>query len=163
METRFIVPGGMVASLDFVEGIFGNGGDPYLPENDASLAPEQLDRAHRLRHPRPHLTRLTKKVLGLPHVTEASDRQKRDGMCWEKDDERYNDGRAFKICARDARGVIVTVIADTYFGYCKKEIKTQISYSARTCSATPEEEHRRRRAGLRQLQPGPGVHGDLLR
>ncbi|HMQ39084.1 MAG TPA: hypothetical protein PKA07_16100, partial [Micropruina sp.] len=30
METRFIVPGGLVANLDFVEGIFGNGGDPYL-------------------------------------------------------------------------------------------------------------------------------------
>ncbi|HOQ54660.1 MAG TPA: hypothetical protein PLF56_13740, partial [Micropruina sp.] len=28
METRFIVPGGLVANLDFVEGIFGNGGDP---------------------------------------------------------------------------------------------------------------------------------------
>ena len=52
METRFIVPGGLVANLDFVECIFGNGGDPYLPENDASLAPETLDRPHRLRHPR---------------------------------------------------------------------------------------------------------------
>ena len=40
METRFFVPGGLVANLDFVEGIFGNGGDPYLPENDASLDPE---------------------------------------------------------------------------------------------------------------------------
>ena len=40
MEIRFIAPGGLVSNLDFVEGIFGNGGDPYLPENDASLAPE---------------------------------------------------------------------------------------------------------------------------
>ena len=39
METRFIVPGSMVANLDFVEGIFGNAGDPYLPENDAALDP----------------------------------------------------------------------------------------------------------------------------
>ena len=39
METRFIVPGGLVSNLDFVESIFGNGGDPYLPENDASLNP----------------------------------------------------------------------------------------------------------------------------
>jgi hypothetical protein len=30
---------GMVANLDFVESIFGNAGDPYLPENDASLDP----------------------------------------------------------------------------------------------------------------------------
>ena len=31
METRFFVPGGLVANLDFVESIFGNAGDPYLP------------------------------------------------------------------------------------------------------------------------------------
>jgi len=35
METRFFVPGALVANLDFVESIFGNAGDPYLPENDA--------------------------------------------------------------------------------------------------------------------------------
>ena len=52
MEMRFIAPGGLVANLDFVEGIFGNAGDPYLPENDASLDPGDLDRAHRLRDPR---------------------------------------------------------------------------------------------------------------
>ena len=36
--------------------------------------------------------------------------------------------------------VIVTVIADTYFGYCKKEVKTQISYSA-NLFGNAEEEH----------------------
>jgi hypothetical protein len=116
METRFIVPGGTVANLDFVEGIFGNGGDPYLPENDASLAPETWTGHTGCVILAPHLTRLTKKALGLPHVSEATDRQQRDGMCWEQEDEPYNGGRAFKICARDARGVIVTIIADTYFG-----------------------------------------------
>lgn len=140
METRFIVPGGTVANLDFVEGIFGNGGDPYLPENDASLAPETWTGHTGCVVLAPHLTRLTKKELGLPHVSEATDRQQRDGMCWEQDDEPYNGGRAFKICARDARGVIVTVIADTYFGYCKKEVKTQISYSA-NLFGNAEEEH----------------------
>ena len=55
-------------------------------------------------------------------------------------DELYNDGQAFKICARDARGVIVTLIADNYFGYCKKEVKTQISYSA-NLFGNAEEEH----------------------
>ena len=30
-------PASLVSNLDFVEGIFGNGGDPYLPENDAAL------------------------------------------------------------------------------------------------------------------------------
>ncbi|HSO65844.1 MAG TPA: hypothetical protein VLQ78_12165, partial [Ornithinibacter sp.] len=140
METRFIVPGGTVANLDFVEGIFGNGGDPYLPEHDASLAPETWTGHTGCVILAPHLTRLTKKELGLPHVSEATDRQQRDGMCWEQEDEPYNGGRAFKICARDARGVIVTVIADTYFGYCKKEVKTQISYSA-NLFGNAEEEH----------------------
>jgi len=119
METRFIVPGGMVANLDFVEGIFGHTGCVILA---------------------PHLTRLTKKELGLPHVSQATDRQKRDGVCWAQEDELYNGGRAFKICARDTRGVIVTVIADSYFGYCKKEVKTQISYSA-NLFGNAEEEH----------------------
>jgi phosphoenolpyruvate carboxykinase (diphosphate) len=140
METRFIAPGGLVANLDFVEGIFGNGGDPYLPENDASLAPETWTGHTGCVILAPHLTRVTKKDLGLPHASQATDRHKRDGMCWEAEDELYNGGRAFKICARDARGVIVTVIADTYFGYCKKEIKTQISYSA-NLFGNAEEEH----------------------
>ncbi|HET9656477.1 MAG TPA: hypothetical protein VFP72_14060, partial [Kineosporiaceae bacterium] len=140
METRFIVPGGLVANLDFVEGVFGNGGDPYLPENDASLAPATWTGHTGLVVLAPHLTGLTKKELGLPHLSLATPRQRRDGMCWEQEDERYNGGRAFKICARDARGVVVTVIADTYFGYCKKEIKTQISYSA-NLFGNAEEEH----------------------
>ncbi len=37
MEIRFFAPGGLVSNLDFVESIFGNAGDPYLPENDAAL------------------------------------------------------------------------------------------------------------------------------
>ncbi|MFT4217531.1 MAG: hypothetical protein QM619_10165 [Micropruina sp.] len=140
METRFIVPGGLVANLDFVEGIFGNGGDPYLPEHDASLDPGTWTGTTGCVILAPHLTTLTKKSLGLPHVDEATDRQKRDGMCWSSPDERYNGGQAFKVCARDARGVMVTVIADNYFGYCKKEVKTQISYSA-NLFGNVEEEH----------------------
>ena len=50
-------------------------------------------------------------------------------MCWKSPDETYNDGRAFKITCRDETGVIVTLIADNYYGYCKKEVKTQISYT----------------------------------
>ena len=52
----------------------------------------------------------------------------------EKEDELYNNGGAFKLTCRDESGVIVTIIADNYFGYCKKEVKTQISYAA-NCSA----------------------------
>ncbi|MGB6920999.1 MAG: hypothetical protein WBD92_07620, partial [Methylovirgula sp.] len=37
MEVRYFVPGGLVSNLDFVESIFGNAGDPYLPANDAAL------------------------------------------------------------------------------------------------------------------------------
>ena len=140
METRFIVPGGLVANLDFVEGIFGNGGDPYLPENDASLDPGTWTGTTGCVILAPHLIRLTKKELGLPHADAATERQKRDGMCWTSADERYNGGQAFKVCARDARGVIVTVIADNYFGYCKKEVKTQISYTA-NLFGNVEEEH----------------------
>ena len=37
LEIRFFAPGGLVSNLDFVESIFGNGGDPYMPGNDAGL------------------------------------------------------------------------------------------------------------------------------
>ncbi|MFP5415939.1 MAG: hypothetical protein ACLGHZ_03540 [Actinomycetes bacterium] len=140
LEVRFIVPGGMVANLDFVESIFGNGGDPHLPENDASLNPAGWTGHTGLVVLAPHLTRLTKKELGMPHVSAATPRQNRDGQCWESEDERYNGGQAFKLCLRDERGVIATVIADNYFGYCKKEVKTQISYSANLVG-NAEEEH----------------------
>ena len=140
MEIRFIAPGGLVANLDFVEGIFGNGGDPYLPENDASLAPESWTGHTGCVILAPHLTRLTKKELGLPSWEDASERERRDGQCFKDEAELYNDGKAFKVCARDERGVIVTVIADNYFGYCKKEVKTQIGYSANLFGCV-EEEH----------------------
>ncbi|WP_133246063.1 hypothetical protein [Ancrocorticia populi] len=140
METRFIAPGTLVANLDFVEGIFGNGGDPYVPEYDASLNPETWTGHTGLVVLAPHLTKLTKKELGLPHYDEATERQRRDGQCWKDPQELYNNGGAFKCCARDERGVITTVIADNYFGYCKKEVKAQISYSANLLGLV-EEEH----------------------
>ncbi|GAA1750172.1 hypothetical protein [Nostocoides vanveenii] len=140
METRFIVPGSMVANLDFVEGIFGNAGDPYVPENDSALDPLHWTGHTGLVILAPHLVSATKAALGLPHRDKATDRQIRDGMCWTDPAERYNGGKAFKVCARDERGVIVTIIADNYFGYCKKEVKTQISYSANLFGGA-EEEH----------------------
>ncbi|MCU7939710.1 MAG: hypothetical protein KZQ64_16680 [gamma proteobacterium symbiont of Bathyaustriella thionipta] len=66
--------------------------------------------------------------------------QRQDHMCWHDEDEYYNDGQAFKIVCRDMNGVMVTVIADNYFGYSKKEIKSQISYSANLFGGC-EEEH----------------------
>ena len=139
-EVRFFAPGKLVANLDFVESIFGNAGDPFVPANDA-----RIDVKHWSGHTgcvilAPHLIRLTKKELGLPHVTAATERQQRDGMCWEDENELYNDGGAFKVTCRDHRGIIVTLIADNYFGYCKKEVKTQLSYAANLMGMC-EEEH----------------------
>ncbi|MGI4787293.1 MAG: hypothetical protein ACRYFS_00440 [Janthinobacterium lividum] len=140
MELRFLVPGNLVSNLDFLERIFGNAGDPHLPENNAGL-----DIEHWTGHTgyvilAPHLTTLTKKSLGLPHFDDASERQKRDRMCWASPDERYNNGDAFKVTARDTQGVMVTVIADNYYGYCKKEVKTQINFAANLMGMV-EEEH----------------------
>ena len=88
----------------------------------------------------PHLVGIPKKALGLPHVSEATERQRRDGMCWTDEAEPYNGGRAFKVVCRDERGVMVTIIADNYYGYCKKEVKTQISFAANLYGSC-EEEH----------------------
>ncbi|VEI02034.1 Uncharacterised protein [Acidipropionibacterium jensenii] len=140
METRFFTPGGLVSNLDFVEGIFGNAGDPLLPANDAALAPTSWTGHTGCVILAPHLSLLTKKELGLPHVDQATERQRRDGMCWSSEEECYNEGKAFKLCARDESGVIVTIIADNYYGYCKKEVKTQIGYSANLFGIS-EEEH----------------------
>ncbi len=140
MEVRFFAPGNLVSNLDFVEAIFENAGDPILPENDSAL-----DSDHWTGHTgciilAPHLIKVTKKAAGLPAFEAATDRQKRDGMCWKKEDELYNGGNAFKLTCRDETGVIVTIIADNYYGYCKKEVKTQLSYAANLFGLA-EEEH----------------------
>ncbi len=88
----------------------------------------------------PHIVGMRKVDLGLPHFDQATERQRRDGMCWRDEAEIYNDGRAFKIACRDRRGVMVTIIADNYYGYCKKEVKTQISFAANLFGLC-EEEH----------------------
>ena len=140
METRFFAPGGLVANLDFVESIFGNAGDPFLPENDAALDFDQWTGHTGCIILAPHLVDCRKKDLGLPHFNDASERQRRDGMCWKHEDELYNDGKPFKLVCRNMQGIIVTLIADNYFGYSKKEIKSQISYSANLFGGC-EEEH----------------------
>ncbi len=140
METRFFAPGALVSNLDFVERIFGNAGDPHLPENDAALDPEHWTGHTGCVILATHLTKLTKRELGLPKWEDANERQRRDKMCWKNPDELYNDGVAFKLSARDANGVMLTLIADNYFGYCKKEVKTQISFAANLLGRC-EEEH----------------------
>ena len=140
LEVRFFVPGNLVSNLDFVESIFGNAGDHNLAQNDAAL-----DTEHWTGHTgcivlAPQLKELKKKDIGLPHFDNATERQKKDQMCWKDENELYNEGGAFKITCRDDRGVVVTLIADNYYGYSKKEIKTQISYSANLFGLV-EEEH----------------------
>jgi len=156
LEVRFFAPGTLVSNLDFVESIFGNAGNPNLAHNDAAL-----DTEHWTGHTgcivlAPQLKLLKKKDVGLPHFDDATTRQKNDGMCWKDENELYNDGGAFKITCRDDRGVVVTLIADNYFGYSKKEIKTQISYSANLFGLV-EEEH----AGGAIAYPR-GVMGDIV-
>lgn len=140
MEIRFFAPGNLVSNLDFVESIFGNGGNPHLASFDAALDTEHWTGHSGCVILAPHLVRLTKKELGLPHWDMANDRQRREGMCWKDPAELYNNGQAFKLTARDESGTIVTILADNYYGYCKKEVKTQISFSANLYGLA-EEEH----------------------
>ncbi len=140
METRFFAPASLVSNLDFVESIFGNGGDPYLPENDAGLDVEHWTGHTGCVILAPHLVTLRKRDVGLPHWDDASESQRRDGMCWKTDDECYNDGVPFKLTYRTSDGVMVTLISDNYFGYCKKEVKTQLNFAA-NLYGNVEEEH----------------------
>ena len=140
METRFFAPGGLVSNLDFVESIFGNAGDPFLPENDSGLDVDGWSGHTGAVILAPHLESVTKKQVGLPNVRNATERQRRDGMCWEDEGEIYNAGSPFKLTCRTKDGVIVTLISDNYFGYCKKEVKTQLSFAANLLGNI-EEEH----------------------
>lgn len=140
MEIRFFAPGSLVSNLDFVESIFGNGGSPYHIQNDAGLDYESWSGHTGCVILAPQLCKVTKKEVGLPHISTATERQKRDNMFWEDESELYNNGVPFKLTMRTEEGVIVTVIADNYFGYSKKEVKTFISY-ATNLLGNAEEEH----------------------
>lgn len=140
MEIRFFAPGGLVSNLDFVESIFGNAGSPFSLENDAGIDVEHWTGHTGAVILAPQLLKLTKKEVGLPSFDEATARQRSDGMCWKDAAEIYNDGTPFKLTCRSKKGVVVTLIADNYFGYCKKEVKTQISY-ATNLYGNSEEEH----------------------
>jgi len=160
LEIRFFAPGNLVSNLDFVESIFGNAGDPGLPENDAGLDVEHWTGHTGCVILAPHLVKVTKQNAGLPHYDQATERQRRDGMCWKDAGELYNEGGAFKLTCRDEHGVIVTVIADNYFGYCKKEVKTQISYAANLAGLC-EEEHAGGALAFPSFDLGEEFSGDL--
>jgi len=140
MEIRFFAPAGLVSNLDFVETIFGNAGDPFLPECDAGLDVEHWTGHTGCVILAPHLCQVTKRDAGLPHYSDATARQRDEGMCWQTEDELYNGGQPFKLTCRNETGRVVTLIADNYYGYCKKEVKTQISFAA-NLMGNVEEEH----------------------
>jgi hypothetical protein len=140
MEVLFVAPGNFVSNLDFIESVFGNMGDPSFHSNDSGLDVSKWSGHTGYILLAPHLSRIKKKDLGLPHYDVATERQRRDGMCYRDENELYNDGNAFKLTCRDKSGVAVTLIADNYFGYSKKEIKTQIGFAA-NLYGNVEEEH----------------------
>ncbi|MDR0595906.1 MAG: hypothetical protein LBF94_04435 [Puniceicoccales bacterium] len=140
MEIRLFLPGNLVSILDCTESIFGNAGSPFSPENDAAMDPESWSGCTGCIVFAPQLRKCRKKDLGLPHVSLATERQRRDGMCWEKEDELYHEGNPFRAVARSNSGVILSIIGDSYNGYGKKEIKTQLSYAANMYGLC-EEEH----------------------
>ncbi|NQZ69880.1 MAG: hypothetical protein HRT89_17630, partial [Lentisphaeria bacterium] len=140
MEIRLFAPGSLVSNLDFVESIFGNSGDPNITTNDAALDAKHWNGHTGFVILAPQIGKLTKKELGLPNVKDANERQTSDGMYWEDENELYNDGNSFKVTYRSDEGIVLTIISDNYFGYCKKEVKTMISYSANLFGLC-EEEH----------------------
>ncbi|QOX62076.1 hypothetical protein FRZ06_01285 [Anoxybacterium hadale] len=140
MEVFFVAPGNFVSNLDFIESVFGNSGDPSSHSNDSGLDIDKWSGHTGYILLAPHLSKMRKIDLGLPHYDDATERQRRDGMCYKDENELYNDGNAFKLTCRDKSGVAVTLIADNYYGYSKKEIKTQISFAA-NLYGNVEEEH----------------------
>ena len=92
-EIRFMAPGGLVSNLDFVERIFQNAGDPFLPARDSALECAGWTGHTGYVLLAPHLITLKKRDVGLPHVSDATERQKRDGMCWTNEEELYNGWR----------------------------------------------------------------------
>jgi hypothetical protein len=139
-EILFVAPGSLVSNLDFVESVFGNAGDPSLHSNDSGLDVDSWSGHTGYILLAPHLNTMRKIDLGLPHYDDATERQRRDGMCYQEESELYNGGEAFKLTCRDKSGACVTLIADNYYGYSKKEIKTQISFAA-NLMGNVEEEH----------------------
>ena len=132
MEIRFFAPGSLVSNLDFVESIFGNAGDPYLPENDAAL-----DVLHWTGHTgcvilAPHLVGISQEGSGPAARFERSHRAPAPRRHVLEAGRRALQRRPApsRSPAATHRGVMVTLIADNYFGYCKKEVKTQISFAA---------------------------------
>ncbi|KAL0237589.1 hypothetical protein PCE1_000983 [Barthelona sp. PCE] len=156
MEIRFFAPGGIVCAADFLESVFGNGGDPFDLNTDSALDVNGWCGCTGFIILAPHLRSVTKKEVGLPHYDDATEKQRSTGFCWTSPEELYFNGTPFKLTARNEEGVICTIIAASYFGYCKKEVKTQLSFAA-NLSGCVEEEH----AGGALVFPSYGLGMDF--
>ena len=89
----------------------------------------------------PHLVGMKKKDLWACRTSATPpSASARRHVLGERRRSSTTTASAFKIACRDHRGVMVTIIADNYFGYCKKEVKTQISFAANLYGLC-EEEH----------------------
>ena len=94
MESVFLLQG--VCGILILLKAFGNGGDPYLSENDAGLDIEHWTGHTGCVIVAPHLAGTPKQILNLPSKSGYR-REIRDGMYYEGRDELYNDGGAFKL------------------------------------------------------------------
>ena len=111
------------------------------PENDAALDVSALDRPHRLRDPRTASGR-HEEIRAGPAACERRHRPPaaRRHVLERPQTSSTTTATLSSSARRDHRGVMVTIIADNYYGYCKKEVKTQISYAANLFGLA-EEEH----------------------
>ena len=124
-----------------METIFGNGGDPYLPENDAAL-----DVLHWTGHTgcvilAPHLVGHAQDAISACRTSTTPPSASAATACaGATKPSSTTTAPPSNSSAASLRGVIVTIIADNYFGYCKKEVKSQISFAANLFGLC-EEEH----------------------
>lgn len=141
LETRFAVPGGLVANLGFRREHFRQRRRSLPAGERSALDPDGwtghtgcvISWRRTSRMPLKHL-------LGLPHwdAGDATSAPRRD--VGEETENQPQCCRHSSDHAPAMRKVMVTIIADNYFGYCKKEVKTQISFSANLFGSA-EEEH----------------------
>ncbi len=122
METLVLAPGGLVSNLDFIERIFGNAGNQFQPDDNLFTNPEHWTGDSGVIIFAPHLNEVLLSEMGIdPQILVNSS---------NPDLKYYNNGEAFLLKIRDKSGVVITIIADNYFGLGKKTIMTDVSYSA---------------------------------
>ena len=111
-----------------MESISCNGGDPFLPKMmpawilNIGLGTRMGNcRSSFGRHSKTDFKSASKQMLlKEKFVTE----------CFMNILMNFTTIKAKKLTFRDTSGLVVTVIADNYFGYCKKEVKNSKSFAA---------------------------------